>query len=146
MRVFRVAHESSTREVAGHPFPCGPYAAGQRFERGVPDDLLTMWWDHNDDWHNSPKQDPTLGIEKHEVCGFSSLEALSAWFADHLPMLDRLGFRLWQYDVPSDRARVGEHGQVVFCARSAAPVRVGRLPLKTDQLALFTAGDVLPGQ
>lgn len=98
MRIYRV-------EMNG----IGPYQE----EWEDDDKRWEMMTSHCNASHPSPYRDPLLDhIDRHEVCGFSNLRALYAWFAGYLSDLADNGFIITVYE--SDEYRMGMFGQVVF--------------------------------
>ncbi|MEG8276374.1 hypothetical protein [Streptomyces sp. AHA2] len=134
MKVWRVAHESA--ECAG--FPAGPYACSSVVPKESLDLIWGMGLSHADDEHPSPYADAELQtVRDWERCGFNSKAALFRWFAGWLGRLDEAGFRLFEYEVPDDRARVGQYGQVVFHEEFAREIHRSPLDLSAEQLTLF---------
>ncbi|MFE1425420.1 hypothetical protein ACFW6C_07630 [Streptomyces fungicidicus] len=122
MRVFRVGHRWHTRSHLNTP--TGPYAFGWTdFPDYVAERVNAMRWCHQGDTHPSPREDGLGQIDRWEVCGFSSLDALHAWFEHHWRLrLHQVGYRITEYDVPEDHVRQGGF-QVVFTASQATPKR-----------------------
>lgn len=123
MRVWRVAHETYNLYDG---FPAGPYIT-----KYLPVEVISatddMAHSHNDSRHPCPDWDSELNeIREAESCGFASREALFEWFeAEWHDMLQSAGFRVYEYEIPDDKVRVGRVGQALF-ERSAAgePVSV----------------------
>lgn len=110
MKVWRVAHET----LVQNQFPSGPYiASGLTYE--IDDALYDMSCSHNGDHHPAPYQDPSLGdIDPQERCGFDSLENCYRWFEGYEGLLQGLGFRIWEYEIPEEKVRIGKFGQALF--------------------------------
>lgn len=110
MKVWRVAHETA-RYL---DFPSGPY-----FRVGLSEEINTamddMCWSHSDADHPDPNHDANLkDIRTEERCGFSSEDSLNDWFAGFIDLLAAYGFKVWVYEVPEVKVRVGKYGQALF--------------------------------
>jgi ribosome modulation factor len=92
----------------------GPYA-----HYAIPD----MGKDHTDSPdHPPPHRDKGIerGIFGHEVCGFSSIDGLKAWFKGYRSTLKKRGFKIGVYE--AEEYKVGTY-QVLFTQRKARLVK-----------------------
>ncbi|MFJ3084393.1 hypothetical protein ACIPJG_32205 [Streptomyces halstedii] len=110
MKVWRVAHS----EARYQDFPSGPY-----IEEGLPEkvdqNIDGMRWAHGDRSRPEPHHDASLQrILPRERCGFDSESALYEWFKGYEELLRENGFKVWVYEVPDDKVRVGNFGQALF--------------------------------
>lgn len=127
MIVYRLEHGTHTNPKAkgvGHG-PASydlvdklPWEYGQEME-----DLMDEWSSTD---HPSPWRDPKLGniARGVEVCGVESMDWLYHWFGQERieRWAEEYGFVVRKYDVPGERCRVGQYGQVLFESRKAVPV------------------------
>ncbi|WP_030737294.1 hypothetical protein [Streptomyces sp. NRRL S-31] len=121
MKVWRVEHSTANGWCA----PLGPYRTSYSAlpikDREI---LHGMGRSHADGTHRAPGLDPDIRyIDADEVCGLDSREALDTWFQGWHTELERTGFMVSVYEVPTKSVRCGSNGQVVFKAHAA--VRVG---------------------
>lgn len=130
MKVWRVAH-GTERDYINRPV--GPYR-NNRYS----DNLREMFEEHCGLDHPSPIMDPMLsGISMGEVCGFSSKEAMRAWFAGWMATLGTLGYLAYEYEVSPEHVRVGQNGQAVFIIDKATELRRHAFDLSPVQLTIF---------
>jgi len=101
IRVYRIEHP-----IDGY----GPYNS---IDWDGQDD---MSYEHNSDGrHTHPIRDPKLGpVRWSERCGCDSAVSLLTWFSLWLDRLADAGFQVVVLDVPSNRVKVGRHGQAVY--------------------------------
>lgn len=71
-----------------------------------------MYRHHSDHDHPSPEEDGIYAWEDHHVCGFDSLRKLSNWFQGYETDLERLGYKVSEYDT-DEEVFVGDR-QVMF--------------------------------
>ena len=126
MIVYRLAHPASHAYVS--KVPLGPYAFvpyGYASDDDL-DAIEAMAAAHNVDhgYHPGPHQDDGLDDRPNswEFCGFATLRDLTRWFEGYLRPLGRAGFRLYMYDVPPSKVRVGRR-QVLADLSSLAPLQ-----------------------
>ncbi|MFD5069166.1 hypothetical protein ACFWNC_14730 [Streptomyces sp. NPDC058369] len=110
MKVWRVAHSS----IQFMGFPAGPYICAGLPEE-IDENMDEMRWCHGNLSHPEPRHDKSLGrIRAEERCGFDSYDALFEWFTGFEDLLTDNGFKVWVYEVPEDKVRVGKYGQALF--------------------------------
>lgn len=104
MIVYRVANEN------GH----GPYISSN-LTRAVKDALEPMYDVHWGAHHPTPDFDhPGHFIREDEICAFSSQTQLLDWFDGFEELLDSLGFRVYEFNVP-DWAVTELRHQTIIC-------------------------------
>ncbi|MFD5308196.1 hypothetical protein [Streptomyces ardesiacus] len=122
MRVFRVCHRWHDR--SGHGIGTGPYAFGYTsFPEYAANLVDPMRWCHQGGTHPSPWVDGIEDYERHDVCGFLSMEDLNTWFEHHWRLrLHQAGFRTTEFEVPEEAVKRGG-SQIMFDARKAVAKR-----------------------
>lgn len=122
MIVYRVEHESIKDQWTGHAI--GPFQElsmktylgwrdGKVYARAVERLMDHLWSDR--DRYPTPYNDPNIGfIDGSQICGVDSIESVHDWFADALPLLEEVGFKIRKYEVPDWACRAGRTGQIVF--------------------------------
>ena len=123
MIVYRLAHpKSALFGIPRGPYAFTPYGMASEDDLDAIDDMTAA---HNDDRaaHPGPHQDDGLDDRPNswEFCGFATLRDLTRWFEGYLRPLGRAGFRLYVYDVPPSRVRVGRR-QVLADLTSLTPL------------------------
>ena len=130
MIVYRVEHESIKDPDTGHL--AGPFqnlevpshlSLRQLMAYEIAVSRLVGHLNSDPDRYRTPAAEPHIGlIERDEICGVRSVEALHDWFGDSLPWLENCGFRISEYEVPDEYVKCGMTGQVVFRFKYAKKV------------------------
>lgn len=118
--VYRIAHPRYRHGDTGHP--CGPYSPGGS---GAPYCSLSSV---KGDDSPVPSYDGLGRMESHELCGFESIEALTAWFGPAFWELHEHGYAIHVYIVPGTDVRYGRK-QCLFTYANATLSDV--IPLTT---------------
>lgn len=101
------------------PDGTGPYFAEIDEDLSLAEELWHMRYNHSDDAHANPGNDPMLNyIANDEVCGFSTLAELETWFAGYEDALTEAGFSIVAYTVPYVSCRFGMN-QTLFLKKDA---------------------------